>query len=173
MITFDKGNLRFNYRIAGIALDNNRVLLEKGFSRVLLEKVEGQDFWFLPGGRGEFLEPAKQTLKREMQEELGVEVEVGRLVWVVENFFTGNDFITDKKMSCHELGFYFLMELPEKSPLRSLTEFYGEDESFKITLKWHQLSELRNTPLYPSFLRTALNNIPDRTEHIIHTAETS
>jgi 8-oxo-dGTP pyrophosphatase MutT (NUDIX family) len=162
MITFDEGNLRFNYRIVGIAMDNDRVLLQK---------VEGQDFWALPGGRGEFLEPAIQTLKREMQEELGIEVEVGRLVWVVENFFTGNEFITGEEMSYHELGLYFLMELLDRSSLRSLSEFYGEDESFKITFKWYPLNELENIVIYPSFLRTGLNNIPETTEHILHTDE--
>jgi 8-oxo-dGTP pyrophosphatase MutT (NUDIX family) len=162
MITFDEGNLRFNYRIVEIVIDNDRVLLQK---------VEGQNFWVLPGGRGEFLEPCRETLEREMQEELSTEVKVGRLVWVVENFFTGNDFITGEEMSCHELGLYFLMELPDKSSLRSLSEFYGEDEGFKITFKWHPLNELENIVIYPSFLKTGLNNIPEITEHIFHTDE--
>jgi ADP-ribose pyrophosphatase YjhB (NUDIX family) len=162
MLTFDQGNLRFNYRIAGIAFDRDRVLLQK---------VDGQDFWALPGGRGEFLEPAIQTLKREMREELDTEVEVIRLIWVVENFFSGNDFILGEEISCHELGLYFLMELPDKSPLRSLTELCREDEGFKITFKWHALDELENIILYPSFLRAGLNNIPDTTKHILHTDE--
>ncbi len=42
MITFDKGNLRFNYRVVRIAFDRDRVLLQG---------VEGQDFWALPGDR--------------------------------------------------------------------------------------------------------------------------
>jgi ADP-ribose pyrophosphatase YjhB (NUDIX family) len=70
MITWDSGRARFNYRVAGIALDGDRVLLVR---------ADGYDFWFMPGGRGELLEPARDTLRREMRAELGVAVEVGRV----------------------------------------------------------------------------------------------
>src|SRR3972149_1738715 len=88
MITFDEGKLRFVYRVAGVAIDKGRVLLET---------VGGQDFWFLPGGRGEFLEPSKETLRREIIEEIGARVKVVRLLWVVENFFSGKDLITAQR----------------------------------------------------------------------------
>ncbi len=153
MITFDEGDLRFNYRTAGIAIDRNRVLLQE---------VEGNGFWFLPGGRGEFLEPSRDTLKREMQEELGIEVQIGRLVWVVESFF----YLNSK--SYHEIGLYFLMELPGTSQLTEKTVFYGEDDGLRLTHKWFRLDELKNITLHPSFLKTALQKIPDSTEHIVH-----
>jgi len=47
MITFEEGEKRFTYRVAGIALD---------VDRVLLLRTEKDDFWFLPGGRVELLE---------------------------------------------------------------------------------------------------------------------
>jgi ADP-ribose pyrophosphatase YjhB (NUDIX family) len=65
VISFDNENNRFNYRVVGIAIHENSVLLHQG---------EDEDFWTLPGGRAEFGEPAEQTLKREMREELDVEV---------------------------------------------------------------------------------------------------
>jgi len=154
MITFDEGNLRFNYRVVGTAINGNRVLLHK---------AEDEDFWTLPGGRGELLEPARETLKREMQEELNASIQVGRLVWVVENFF-----IYDGK-SYHELAFYFLMLFPENSHVRESTEFPGKDNNVKLTFKWYQLDDLTDMALYPSFLRDALKRIPDATEHIVHT----
>lgn len=78
MIAFNRGPARFNYRIVGIALHNNQVLLHK---------AEGGSFWSLPGGRAELLEPATETLKREMREELDLDVQVERLVWIVEDFY--------------------------------------------------------------------------------------
>ncbi|HKV58574.1 MAG TPA: NUDIX domain-containing protein, partial [Ktedonobacteraceae bacterium] len=74
MITFDRGNLRFSYRVTGVAIRDGKVLLQK--------PVEG-GFCFLPGGRAELQESAGETLRREMQEELHVDVTVGRLLWVV------------------------------------------------------------------------------------------
>ena len=64
--------VQFNYRVVGIVIHNGRVLAHRG---------EDEGFWTLPGGHAELLEPAALTLKRELREELGIEVEVDRLVW--------------------------------------------------------------------------------------------
>ncbi|PWK14352.1 NUDIX domain-containing protein [Tumebacillus permanentifrigoris] len=42
----------------------------------------------LPGGRVDILEPSNVTIVREFAEELGVEVQVDRLLWVVERLPT-------------------------------------------------------------------------------------
>ena len=78
MITFTRGDLRFNYRITGVAICDGKVLLQKPV-------VDG--FWFLPGGRAELQETAEETLRREMREEMHTDITVERLLWVVENFF--------------------------------------------------------------------------------------
>ncbi len=156
-IVFDRDNLRFNYRIAGIGLDRGRVLLQQ---------VQGTDWWFMPGGQGVLGEPAKECLKREMREELDADVEIGRLVWVVENFFK-----MDSRFY-HELSLFFLIEFPVNSAVPEAAEITGEDgvgkEMVSIINKWHRLEDLENVPLYPSFLKTGLKRIPDNTQHIVH-----
>src|SRR5690606_33744841 len=91
----------FQMRVAGLGFCDGHLLVHRAVH---------ETFWTLPGGRAEFGEDSAQTLRREMMEELGVEVTVGRLLWVVENFFSyeGSDW--------HELGFYYLMELPGQFP---------------------------------------------------------
>jgi len=154
VITFNEGKVRFHYRAAGVALSGNRVLLHRG---------EKDDFWSLPGGRVELLEPSEDTLRREMLEELGIEIHVGRLLWVVENFFEYGD------ESHHELGLYFLMMLPQDSPLYWQSEpFIGDEEGIKLIFSWHQLDELDKIALYPTFLRDALRSLPEATLHIVH-----
>jgi ADP-ribose pyrophosphatase YjhB (NUDIX family) len=112
MITFDKGLTRFTYRIVGVALYNNHVLLHKAVH---------ENFWSLPGGRAELLEPATETLKREMREELGVEIAVERLLWVLENFFEYEG------IAHHEVGLYFLMTLLRDSYVYQQSEpFMGK-----------------------------------------------
>ncbi len=153
MISFDRDNMRFNFRVAGICIDNGRVLLQKNVN---------DEYWFLPGGRAEFLETAIQSLEREMREELDVDVNVGRLLWVVENYFAinGRDY--------HELGLYFQMTFPQSLNLLGATELTIVDGGVHIINRWHELNDITNLDIKPSFLRTGLVNIPNSTEHVVN-----
>jgi ADP-ribose pyrophosphatase YjhB (NUDIX family) len=155
MIRFEEENNCFNYRVVGIAVHQDSVLLHQ---------AEGDSFWAFPGGRGEFGETAEQTLKREMIEELGVEIEIVRLLWVVENFFTyaGKQY--------HELAFYFLMQLPaECKYLESPGPFRGEEKGVELIFKWfpREPAVLSDLPLLPSFLQTSLQELPESVQHVI------
>ncbi|MFP4394846.1 MAG: NUDIX hydrolase, partial [Anaerolineales bacterium] len=103
ILQIERTDRRFIYRTAGVAMDRDRVLIHRS---------QDDDFWALPGGRVEMGEVASEALAREMQEELGIQVEVGRLLWITENFFTYAGY------ACHELALYFLMTLPPDAPLR-------------------------------------------------------
>jgi ADP-ribose pyrophosphatase YjhB (NUDIX family) len=158
MISFTRGDQRFNYRIAGVAICDGKVLLQK-------PAEEG--FWFLPGGRAEFQETAEETLRREMREELHTDITVERLLWVVENFFQhgGRTF--------HELGLYFLMSFPKDSSILDTGQTFIVQEiihevAYEFIFQWHPLDSLEAISLQPSFLQTALQKLPDVTEHIVH-----
>src|SRR5688500_10937505 len=69
---------RFAFRVGGLAIHKDNVLLHR---------ADFDDFWALPGGGCEFFEESHVALKRELTEELNASVKVGRLLWVVENFF--------------------------------------------------------------------------------------
>ena len=154
MITIEEGNAKFVYRVAGIALRSDQVLLHR---------MIHDDFWSMPGGRGELLEPSPETLRREMREELGINVKIGRLLWVVENFFV------EGGVHCHELGFFYLMSFPPDCLLyHTEGPFLGDEEGIELIFEWHQLDGLEETALYPSFFRKALASIPETTEHIVH-----
>ena len=156
MLMFDRGKSRFVYRVAGIALRPGEVLIHR---------AETDDFWALPGGRVEFFESSLDTLKREMQEELGVDVHVGRLLWVVENFFK------HEGQDCHEVGLYFLMSFPSGSKFHDTQgSFEGTEEGVKLIYQWHPLEQLDSLDLRPSFLRDSLKQVPDIPHHIIQPA---
>ena len=159
MISFDNGGARFNYRVAGVALNGDRVLIHR---------AEIDDFWALPGGRVEILETAEHALVREMKEEINVEVSVGRLLWVVENFFEYDD------NPYHELGLYFLMTLPEDSGLYETETFEGKEDylpglgrNLKLIFEWQPLTILNEVTVVPEFLQTALHSIPTTPQHIV------
>ena len=156
MIVIDKEQQRFNYRIAGVAIQNGSVLVHQ---------AEGDGFWILPGGRAEIGESAEQTLKREMMEELGAEVEILRLLWFVENFFDhdGKDY--------HEVALYFLMSFLESSPvLDSDGPCIGWDNGIRLIFQWISVDSesLASLPLLPSFLQSAVKDLPTSIQHIVH-----
>ena len=109
------------------------------------------------------LETAQDAIRREMREELGTEVRVERLLWVLENFFE------HEGVACHELGFYFLIDLgPGFEHCGPDEPFEGEEEGLGLVFRWFPVDRLPEVRLYPTFLRDALQNLPDHIEHVVH-----
>jgi ADP-ribose pyrophosphatase YjhB (NUDIX family) len=152
-IAFGKGNVRFYFRVAGVMLHGDEVLLHR---------ADYEDFWSLPGGRVEMLERADEAIVRELQEELEVEARIERLLWVAENFF---DFEGTKY---HELGLYYLMVLPLDWALFGAEPFWRQEPSgIKILFCWFDLAELDGLRVNPAFLGRGLRSLPERVEHVV------
>jgi ADP-ribose pyrophosphatase YjhB (NUDIX family) len=153
LITFKPDDIRFTYRVGGILIQREHVLCQS---------ASEEGFWFLPGGRAEVGEPARVTLLRETREELGEALQIGRLLYVVENFFT------DASDAWHELGLYFLLSAPGDSLLtHSLETFTRLDEvGNSLRFDWLPIAQLETFSLYPPFFRTALKDLPDYPVHI-------
>ncbi len=69
---------RFLVRCSAIITDEN-------YEKVLLFRVKGREEFLLPGGRVCFMESSDDAIKREMNEELGIDA-LYKLVSVNENF---------------------------------------------------------------------------------------
>lgn len=156
MICFDRGNKRFNFRIAGVVMQNNKILLHR---------TEKDSFWALPGGRNEFNEFSKDTLIREIKEEIGEKIEIGRLLWVVENFF---EF--DNK-NYHELSFCYLMKFENDSHILYEEEFNGKEEDMRLIFRWFDINELDSIEVYPTFIKKKILNLSESIEHIMHVGD--
>ncbi len=134
-------------------LDKVFLLTQKAFERGNSSEATDRRVRFLVGQCKRLfilsINTSHQTLKREMREELGTEIHIERLLWIIENFFTLGE-------TYHELGLYFLITFPAR------------EQSPGLAFQWHPLSGLQNINLQPAFLRSALNAIPATTEHIVH-----
>lgn len=159
MISAMIGSARFHFRAAGVWLVDGHVLLQ-GDAR--------EDFWALPGGRVEIMEPAEAALRREFQEELeiGDDLHVERLLWITQNFFHYPDWGGDQ----HELGLYFLVRPTDAAAARygDLTRVYpcAEVDS-TLSFRWFPLASLGGV-VRPSFLATALSDLPEQPTIITH-----
>lgn len=66
---------------AHIVNEHNQILLQKRSKHC----TNRTGFWSIPGGKVEFFETVEEALKREIQEELGVEIEIVRLLCVSDD----------------------------------------------------------------------------------------
>ena len=66
-ITIDVDNYKLNVRAAGVMIHNGKILVHKNTN---------SDHYALIGGRVEIGENSKDTVKREIKEELGKDIEV-------------------------------------------------------------------------------------------------
>ncbi|MEQ2529275.1 NUDIX domain-containing protein [Robertmurraya yapensis] len=150
-VVFNTDIAIFNYRVAGVWIKNGHVLLHRDVN---------EEIWSLPGGRVKLAEDSTTSIIREFQEELGLDIRIERLAWVVENFFEyrGKDF--------HEIGMYYLVSSEINSFEFINSPFYG-NEGERLIYQWIPITELQEVELYPEFLRTALTKLPLATEHLI------
>ncbi|MHB8600053.1 MAG: NUDIX hydrolase [Ktedonobacteraceae bacterium] len=153
MITFTRGNTKFSYRIAGVAISDGYVLLQR---------AEESTEWFVPGGRAELLETAQDGLRREMQEELHSDIRIERLLYVIENFFSIGD------LAYHELGLYFSISFADESMYDKQRTFLVQDANMPFIFQWIPLHTLENIRVYPLCLQKTLQSISETTRHIVH-----
>ncbi len=161
------GDTLFLCRVGGVAVHDGHVLLHRS---------EHDDFWALPGGRMEVGETIEQTLKREMLEELDAVVEVGPLLWLVENFFEWRPADlppdTTSLLAHHELGFYLQMEMPHH--LTSQTSFVGVEAAgtrhqFALEYRWFKRSEIDNVDVRPTpFTELLTRPLPKSATRIVN-----
>ncbi len=126
-LTIPIGNVVLNIRVA-LLIKNN-----KGF---IFEKHK-DDYYFAVGGRIKAGESSEQALKREVFEELGIEINNFILKSVIENFF-----VFDTK-TVHEICFVYQTDETLENVLSP--EFYTFDKS-----------EISNLNLKPEIMKKVI-----------------
>ncbi|EOP53739.1 NUDIX hydrolase [Bacillus nitratireducens] len=150
-LTFKVEETCFNYRVGAICKHDNKILILQD---------EGEEYWYVPGGRVKMLENSEDALKRELAEEVGVPIEVKRLIWSVENFFT----LSERKF--HEISFYYEVELHEL-PANGADQYILEEEGRRYLFMWVPVEELDAYNLQPAFIKDKVKDISIHTEHIV------
>ena len=149
----------FCFRVAG-------VLLNKG--KILLQTDDLVDFWVLPGGGVKLFESSEQAIKREFKEEMKLDVEIDRLLWVVENSYEFD------KTKSHGIEFTFLVRpLSKISGLKqqvfqgiendlivTTESIYKDQKELKLTFRWFHPTELDSIIIKPDIYKNELKNIP-------------
>ena len=148
-ISIENEEYRFKYRVSGILIKDNKLLVVK---------INNNKFYCLPGGHVELMENTKDAVIREFKEETGIDTSIEKLLFVTENFF-----LSSKK--CHEVGFYYLLNTKQKIKTEDF-KLIEDDNGEKVNLefKWLDLNNLENVK--PEFLKNKLNNSELKLEHL-------
>ncbi len=150
-ISFKKENEKFNYRVCAIIINDGKILAMKD---------ECSPYYYLPGGRVKIGETAEDAAIRECSEELQIEPEIIRPLWLNQAFFTEDV----SKIRYHELCVYFLMDFSKTELLSRGEEFAIYEEKVKHTFRWLPFEDLEHEYFYPTFLKKDIFNLPKQFE---------
>ncbi len=122
----------------------------------LYDASKDEVFYRPLGGTIEFGEPARETVKRELQEEIDAEVANLRYLGALENLFT------HEGASGHEIVLVYEGDFPDKAFYQAETVPAQEEDGMAFVACWKPLQEFREgkAPLYPDGLLSLLSRNP-------------
>ena len=140
-ITIDVEEYKLNVRAAGIIIHNNKILTHRNIK---------SDHYALIGGRIEIGEDSETTLKREIMEEMGKEIEITGYISTIENFFE----MDSKKY--HEIMFVHKAEFKNEKDQEieeTIKNIEGKDY---LVYEWIPLEKIDEYPIKPEVVKEIL-----------------
>lgn len=142
-ITIDIDDYRLNIRAAAIIIHNNKVLVHRDVNST---------YYALLGGRVKIGENSEDTIKREILEEIGKEIEITGYVSTIENFFKANS------SKYHEILFVHMAEFKneeDKQIKDTIKNIEGKDY---LQYEWIDLGKIDEYPLLPQVIKEVLKD---------------
>ena len=136
-------NQKLNIRACAIIIHDNKLLVHNNVNESHVALV---------GGRVKIGESSEQTLKREIMEEMGKEIEILEYVSTIENFFEADDMPYNEIMFVYSVDF---KNEEDKKIIETIHNVEGEDE---LRYDWIDLDKIDEYPLKPDILKDLLRN---------------
>lgn len=142
-ITIEVQDYILNIRAAVVIIHNDKILVHRDIN---------SNHYALVGGRVELGEDSIATVKREVKEEMGKEIEIIGYISTVENFFTMNG----KKY--HEIEFVHLAEFKEEKDKLIQDTIKNIEGKDYLQYEWIERSKIDQIPLMPVKMQSILKN---------------
>lgn len=151
-LTFNTSEGKFNYRVGAIVIKDNKILVVKNHK---------ETYFYSVGGRVNYNETCEEAVKREVKEELGIDMEIDRSVFFHEQFFGEKNC----NEHFHEIAMYYLIKIPEN--IRDINGCSATEDGIEEELVLLPLDSLSKHTVFPSFFATELLNLPKNLENIV------
>lgn len=151
-IQFKSDKIMFNCRVNGVCIKDNKIFLSK---------LKDDAYWTFVGGKVEFGEATDTAVLREYKEEVGVNLQVDKLIALIENFFDLQG------QSWHQYIFFYQL----RDDNNELEFFDGERQVLDNKdgiYKWVDLSDLDNIAIKPDCSSEILKELPQNIRHFIN-----
>ena len=133
-LTIDVENYKLNVRAAAVIIHNNKVLVHKNIN---------SNHYALIGGRVEIGEDSETTVKREIKEELGKDIEITGYISTIENFFEMKD------SKYHEIMFVHMAEFVNEEDKKIDYEMKNVEGKDYLHYEWLNLDKIEDYELWP------------------------
>ena len=140
-ITIDVDDYKLNVRAAGVMIHNGKILVHRNVN---------SDHYALIGGRVEIGESSANTIKREIKEELGKDIEITGYISTIENFFEMKGSKYHEIMFVHKIGF---TNEEDKKIEYIMKNVEGKDY---LQYEWIDLDKIEEYPLLPKAIKDVL-----------------
>lgn len=138
-LTIKVEDYKLNIRAAVIIEHEGKILTHRNFN---------SDHYALLGGRVEIGESSAETVKREVKEETGKEIEITGYITTIENFFEL------KGEKYHEIMFVHKAEFKNKDDQKITETMKNIEGKDYLQYEWLDINKLENYPLKPEAIKT-------------------
>ena len=142
-LSLDFQGYKLNIRSAGIVIHNGKFLVHND---------NNFNYYALVGGRIEIGEDSVTTLKREIQEEMGKEIEITDYITTIENFFEADGIKYHEIMFVHKFEF---LNAEDQKIEQTIHNIEGKDY---LQYDWIDINKIDDYPIVPKIMKKILKD---------------
>ncbi len=130
------------------------LIIKDGRMLAIRLRSNNEEWYIMPGGGQDAGEALPTTVSREVAEELGIDVKVNELVFVIEGLHAEIFHRVDLVFLCDYIG--------------EIKNAVIHGDANQVGYEWLDIKTLNHSPLYPSKLRRQIMNLYEGKEYKVY-----